>query len=169
MEHRYFFVSEAYGFSTFESLEEAKNYGINSLKSYQEDLGDDDITEDAEFAVIGEITHKAEVITTDKVSFNFAKIGDQKTGEFGGFETHAEQIAHLVKIIYELNEQANWLYVSFRILPINICLYASYLRKGLDFKADNYHGNEALKLMDFYHFIALAIDAEKQLKGWGKK
>ena len=95
---------------------------------------------------------------------------DEKTGEFGGFNTPAKQAGNFMRVIYESMTEIHDLDILVNLYS-NRIMYVS-----MDYKGDLFHMRlvafsvKRSKSKDFiaaYHFIALAIDAEKQLKGGG--
>lgn len=179
MKHKYFAYESDFGFETFETDELAREAAEGAIDRYREDADDgwDDNVANVCWGVIAQQAdlHIEKITDQDRIDLDIAETNItefwdyqlkpiiQKTDEYGGFNTLAEQVGDLVKVIFEANIEVSGLLATFSFSHCTgkwVTVSMTYRGENLlsAMELDKISNNQ---VFDIYHFIALAIDAVK--------
>ena len=183
MSDKYFYYSPDDGFETFETAEQAKEAAENCLDWHGDCAADAGWNEGVEDICFGEIIQKVTEIgrrpvnENDNVDEDVSEIVEyqlqpieQKTGEFGGFNTPAEQVGNLMRVIYESVTKVAGLDAQIEFYEDKVArVEMNYRRFFPSLRLVLFLAERCEDFIDVYHFIALVLDKDRRSKEVGNE
>lgn len=173
MSHKYFSYDSESGFDTFATAKEAQACARESIEWYS-DNSSDGWDPDVESVVWGEIKQEAAqfgnrpVTENDRVDegvtetcgYQLQSI-DQKTGEFGGFNSRSEQFGDFMRVMHEIIFERDDIAFrvdidEYKIMDLSID-YQNDIERWAAVRANEYDDT----ILDVYHYVALIIDKKR--------